>query len=33
MKDLFDSAIYRYGINYLGLPAGVVRTEKGHKAL
>ena len=23
-KDLFDSAIYSYGINYLGLPAGVV---------
>src|ERR1051326_8932693 len=24
IKDLFDSAIYSYGINYLGLPAGVV---------
>jgi amidase len=24
MKDLFDAAIYSYGINYLGLPAGVV---------
>jgi amidase len=23
-KDLFDSAIYSYGVNYLGLPAGVV---------
>ena len=23
-KDLFDSAIYSYGINYLGLPAGVL---------
>lgn len=23
-KDLFDSAIYSYGINYVGLPAGVV---------
>jgi amidase len=23
-KDLFDAAIYSYGINYLGLPAGVV---------
>ena len=23
-KDLFDSAIYSFGINYLGLPAGVV---------
>jgi amidase len=23
-KDLFDSAVYSYGINYLGLPAGVV---------
>jgi amidase len=23
-KDLFDSAIYGYGVNYLGLPAGVV---------
>ena len=25
-KDLFDSAIYSYGINYMGLPAGVVPT-------
>jgi amidase len=24
IKDIFDSAIYSYGINYLGLPAGVV---------
>ncbi len=24
LKDMFDSAIYSYGINYLGLPAGVV---------
>ncbi len=24
MKDLFDAAIYSYGVNYLGLPAGVV---------
>lgn len=23
-KDLFDSAIYSYGVNYLGLPAGLV---------
>jgi amidase len=23
-KDIFDAAIYSYGINYLGLPAGVV---------
>jgi len=23
-RDLFDSSIYSYGINYLGLPAGVV---------
>jgi amidase len=23
-RDLFDAAIYSYGINYLGLPAGVV---------
>lgn len=23
-KDLFDSAVYSYGVNYLGLPAGVV---------
>ena len=23
-KDLFDASIYSYGINYLGLPAGVV---------
>ncbi len=23
-KDLFDSAVYSYGINFLGLPAGVV---------
>ncbi len=26
-KDLFDSAIYSYGINYLGLPAGVVPVD------
>ena len=25
-KDLFDAAIYSYGINYLGLPAGVLPT-------
>lgn len=25
-KDLFDAAIYSYGINYLGLPAGFVPT-------
>jgi amidase len=25
-KDLFDAAIYSFGINYLGLPAGVVPT-------
>jgi amidase len=24
IKDVFDAAIYSYGINYLGLPAGVV---------
>jgi amidase len=23
-KDLFDSAVYSYGVNYLGLPAGVM---------
>ena len=23
-KDLFDSSVYSYGVNYLGLPAGVV---------
>ena len=23
-KDLFDAAVYSYGVNYLGLPAGVV---------
>ena len=23
-KDIFDSAIYSYGINYMGLPAGIV---------
>jgi amidase len=23
-KDLFDAAIYSFGVNYLGLPAGVV---------
>ena len=23
-RDLFDASIYSYGINYLGLPAGVV---------
>src|SRR5579871_2770053 len=26
-KDLFDSAMYSYGINYLGLPAGVVPVD------
>jgi amidase len=26
-RDLFDSAIYSYGINYLGLPAGVVPVD------
>jgi amidase len=26
-KDLLDSAIYSYGINYLGLPAGVVPVD------
>src|SRR5713101_3468073 len=26
-KDLFDSAIYSYGVNYLGLPAGVVPVD------
>jgi amidase len=25
-KDLFDASIYSFGINYLGLPAGVVPT-------
>jgi amidase len=25
-KDLFDSAIYSYGMNYMGLPAGFVPT-------
>jgi amidase len=24
IKDLFDAAIYSYGVNYLGLPAGVL---------
>jgi amidase len=24
VRDLFDSAIYSYGVNFLGLPAGVV---------
>ena len=24
VKDLFDAAVYSYGINYLALPAGVV---------
>ena len=24
VRDLFDSAIYSYGVNYLGLPAGIV---------
>ena len=24
MKDLLDASIYSYGVNYLGLPAGVV---------
>ena len=23
-QDLFDAAVYSYGINYLGLPAGVI---------
>ena len=23
-KDIFDAAVYSYGVNYLGLPAGVV---------
>jgi amidase len=26
-KDLFDSAVYSYGINYLGLPAGFVPVD------
>ena len=26
-KDLFDAAIYSYGINYLGLPAGFVPVD------
>jgi Asp-tRNA(Asn)/Glu-tRNA(Gln) amidotransferase A subunit family amidase len=26
IKDLFDAAIYSYGVNYLGLPAGVCRS-------
>jgi len=26
-KDLFDSAIYSYGVNYLGLPAGFVPVD------
>ena len=26
-RDLFDSAIYSYGVNYLGLPAGVVPVD------
>jgi amidase len=26
-KDLFDSAIYGYSVNYLGLPAGVVPVD------
>ncbi|MFO1321389.1 MAG: amidase family protein [Burkholderiales bacterium] len=26
VKDLFDALIYRYGVNYLSLPAGVVPT-------
>jgi amidase len=26
-KDLFDSAVYSYGVNYLGLPAGVVPVD------
>jgi amidase len=26
-KDLFDAAIYSYGVNYLGLPAGVVPVD------
>ena len=28
-KDLFDAAVYSYGINYLGLPAGVVPVSTG----
>ena len=27
VKDLFDSSIYSYGVNYLGLPAGVVPVD------
>ena len=27
IKDLFDAAIYSYGINYLALPAGVVPVD------
>ena len=26
-KDLFDAAVYCYGINYLGLPAGFVPVD------
>jgi amidase len=26
-KDLFDSAVYSYGVNYLGLPAGVLPVD------
>jgi amidase len=26
-KDIFDAAIYSYGMNYLGLPAGVVPVD------
>jgi amidase len=26
-KDLFDAAVYSYGINYLGLPAGFVPVD------
>ena len=26
-KDIFDAAVYSYGINYLGLPAGVVPVD------
>ena len=27
VKDLFDSSIYSYGVNYLGMPAGVVPVD------
>jgi amidase len=26
-KDIFDAAVYSYGINYLGLPAGFVPVD------